>query len=85
VRFSLFDAVTGGSQVSGTVELTYGKLQGGRFAASLDFGPGAFNGEARWLEIQVPHARRAPTHIPARGRRSRRASCCRRRRTRSIR
>src|SRR5207248_10026477 len=44
---------TGGTQIGTTVELSFGKLPGGRFAAKLDFGRAAFNGEARWLEISV--------------------------------
>src|SRR6185436_1182492 len=53
VRFTLYDAETGGTQIASTIDLTYGKLLGGRFAARLDFGRAAFNGEARWLEIAV--------------------------------
>src|SRR5215510_7314132 len=51
VRFVLYDAEVGGTAIGSPIELTFGKLPGGRFAARLDFGRTAFNGEARWLEI----------------------------------
>src|SRR5206468_7582295 len=53
IRFSLFDAAAGGTQIGTTNELSFGRLPGGRFTATLDFGAGVFNGDARWLEISV--------------------------------
>ena len=55
IRFSLYDALTGGSLVGApnpnTVSVTANK---GLFTATLDFGAAAFNGNnARWLEIEV--------------------------------
>ncbi len=51
--FTLYDANEGGSQVGVTVfhdELLVNK---GLFGALLDFGSGAFNGDARWVEVGV--------------------------------
>jgi hypothetical protein len=54
-HFSLWDALTGGSQVIGTTTLTLTgvTVTKGLFTVQLDFGTGAFIGEARWLEIGV--------------------------------
>jgi len=54
-RFTLHDALTLGSPVGGPpVELPDVTVTSGAFAANLDFGAeGVFNGEARWLEIEV--------------------------------
>ncbi len=52
MQFQLFDAATGGAQVGPT--LTQGVVvTNGQFTVPLDFGPHAFNGEARWLAITV--------------------------------
>ena len=55
IRFTLYDALTGGSQVGApnpnTVSVSAVK---GLFTTTLDFGAGAFNGNnARWLQIEV--------------------------------
>jgi hypothetical protein len=51
--FTLFDALSGGNQISTPVNITNQTVSSGLFSASLDFGPGAFGGDARWLEIGV--------------------------------
>jgi hypothetical protein len=52
-RFALYDAGSDGSQI-GPIETRMDvELTDGRFAVNLDFGSGAFGGEARWLEIAV--------------------------------
>jgi hypothetical protein len=51
LRFGLWDAGSGGAQVGGTVELEGMMLVDGLFTAQLDFGPDAFGGDARWLEV----------------------------------
>ena len=51
-EFSLYDDLTAGVQIGSTVAQTL-NVSGGLFAASLDFGADAFNGEARYLEIAV--------------------------------
>ena len=50
--FALYDASTDGDQIGGTIT-TSPTLANGLFTANLDFGPGAFNGAARWLDITV--------------------------------
>ncbi len=52
-RFRLFDAASGGSQVGTTVTLNDVQVTNGLFTVALDFGAGAFKGDARWLEIAV--------------------------------
>lgn len=53
LQFSLFDAASGGNQVGNTNALTDQTVTSGLFTVSLDFGPSAFYGDARWLEIAV--------------------------------
>lgn len=53
MRFLLFDAVTDGNQIGDTAAISAINVTGGLFNASIDFGAGAFNGAARWLEIQL--------------------------------
>jgi hypothetical protein len=52
-QFSLFDAATAGSQVGSTVTRTALSVSDGYFTTTLDFGSGAFTGNARWLQIAV--------------------------------
>jgi hypothetical protein len=51
LQFSLWDAQAGGAQVGSTILLEGVALQDGLFTASLDFGPAAFQGQGRWLEV----------------------------------
>lgn len=53
MRFALYDASSGGAQVATTLTLSSVTVDDGLFEVSLDFGPGAFDAEARWLAIQV--------------------------------
>jgi hypothetical protein len=53
VKFTLYDAATAGTQIGLPVTLSNVSVTNGFLTASLDFGAGAFNGQARWLEIQV--------------------------------
>lgn len=53
MSFSLYDAVTNGDLVATPVTVTPVTVSNGLFTATLDFGPSAFNGEARWVEIGV--------------------------------
>ena len=50
--FALYDAPAGGNQIGGSVTNLV-TLANGLFTANLDFGAGAFDGPARWLEIKV--------------------------------
>jgi hypothetical protein len=53
LRFQLWDAPSGGAQVGGDVDQPALAVVDGLFTATLDFGTLAFNGEARWLQVQV--------------------------------
>src|SRR6266567_3518778 len=52
MTFKLYDAVSGGIQIGGDIT-TSPTLANGLFSVNLDFGAGAFNGGARWLDITV--------------------------------
>jgi hypothetical protein len=53
-EFSLFDAASAGTQIGSTQTKTNVAISNGLFTIpNLDFGAGAFNGEARWLQIGV--------------------------------
>jgi len=53
LRFRLYDALSGGNQVG--LQITKGNVtvSAGVFNVELDFGVSAFNGDERWLEIDV--------------------------------
>ena len=53
LRFTIYDALTGGSAVSGTLTAAPVAVSNGLFTVTLDFGPEAFTGAARWLDIDV--------------------------------
>ncbi len=52
-QFSLWDALTSGAQVGTTQTKTGVAVSSGLFTVTLDFGTGAFAGDARWLGIAV--------------------------------
>jgi len=53
-QFSLWDASAGGTQIGSTQTKTGVSVTNGLFTIpDLDFGSGAFQGDARWLEIAV--------------------------------
>jgi len=53
LRFILYDQDVAGSQVGMIVSQEDVGITNGIFRAELDFGPNAFSGDARWLEIAV--------------------------------
>lgn len=53
LRFILYNADIGGSQVGTILTNAATAVSSGIFTVTLDFGAGAFNNEARWLEIAV--------------------------------
>ena len=53
LKFTLFDALSGGNQVGSPNTLSPVAVSNGVFAVSLDFGSAAFNGASRWLELAV--------------------------------
>lgn len=57
LTFSLWTSAVGGDQVGDTLIKDNVLVEGGLLSASLDFGTTVFNGNARWLEVQVrsPH------------------------------
>jgi hypothetical protein len=52
MTFALYDASGGGNQIGGTIT-TAPILANGLFTVNLDFGAGAFDGSARWLDITI--------------------------------
>ncbi|HEY0429404.1 MAG TPA: tail fiber domain-containing protein [Pyrinomonadaceae bacterium] len=52
-QFKLYDAATGGAQISGTLSDVSVTVSNGIFSTSLDFGAAAFPGADRYLEIAV--------------------------------
>jgi hypothetical protein len=61
--FKLYDAVSGGNQI-GSAITTSATLANGLFSVNLDFGAGAFNGGARWLDITVTNGPDTQTLSP---------------------
>jgi hypothetical protein len=53
LRFKLYNASTGGSQIGSTQTKTNKTVTDGRFTVSLNFGNDAFQGPNRWLLIAV--------------------------------
>ncbi len=52
-RFTLFDAPATGLQVGPMLSAPFVPVVNGRFAVMLDFGPEVWNGQQRWIEIEV--------------------------------
>ncbi len=55
-KFTLYNALTGGSTVGSVVTKSAVTVNGGVFTVTLDYGSSAFNGSPRWLEIAVKPA-----------------------------
>ncbi len=53
LRFILYDADAGGSQVGETLTVPDVPVENGVFTVPIDFGPGIFDGRALWLEVAV--------------------------------
>jgi hypothetical protein len=53
LRFTIYDLDSGGSLVAGPITNSPVTVSNGLFTSTLDFGPGIFTGDARWLEIGV--------------------------------
>jgi hypothetical protein len=53
LRFILYNAAAGGAQIGGIVTQEDVALTEGLFSVALDFGPAAFTGQARYLEVAV--------------------------------
>ncbi|MCC7366577.1 MAG: hypothetical protein IT303_19625 [Dehalococcoidia bacterium] len=64
IRFILYDAITGGTQVGSIQEKDNVNVAQGLFTVFLEFGATAFDGEARWIEIAVRPGASAGTYQP---------------------
>lgn len=53
MQFRLFPVPSGGAQIGVTVALNNEPVEDGLFSTDLDFGPGVFDGAARYLEIAI--------------------------------
>lgn len=53
LRFQLWDALSGGTQIGSDLDIPSATLDNGMFTAALDFGTSAFDGSPRWLAVQV--------------------------------
>jgi hypothetical protein len=53
IRFTLWDSLTNGNLVAGSVTNSGTAASNGLFVAVLDFGSDAFTGPARWLQLDV--------------------------------
>ncbi|MBN2508551.1 MAG: hypothetical protein JXQ71_17875 [Verrucomicrobia bacterium] len=53
LQFTLWKAASGPSQIGAPVTVNDQQVTNGLFTVSLDFGAGAFEGSARWLEVGV--------------------------------
>ena len=51
LRFTVYDALAGGNAVGSSQTNAATPVTNGLFATRLDFGPGIFTGDARWLEL----------------------------------
>src|SRR6185369_14739408 len=52
-QFALFDAQVNGNQIGSTITNSSVQVAGGVFTVDLDFGPGAFPGAQRYLQLSV--------------------------------
>ena len=53
LRFTVYDAMSGGSVAGSALTNAATPVTNGLFTVMLDFGAGVFNGNARWLDIAV--------------------------------
>src|ERR1051325_1550011 len=53
LRFRLYDTATGANAIGPVLTNASVFVTNGLFTSTLDFGPAAFNGDSRWLEIAV--------------------------------
>ncbi|MDB6026434.1 MAG: hypothetical protein JWM68_2657, partial [Verrucomicrobiales bacterium] len=53
LQFTIYNAVTNGTAISGTVTNAATGVSNGVFTTQLDFGANVFNGASRWLDIGV--------------------------------
>jgi hypothetical protein len=63
LRFIVYNADAGGSQVGSTVVVEDVAVTSGLFTISLDFGTGIFGGDKRWIEIGVRPGSSTGTYV----------------------
>ncbi|MET0555515.1 MAG: hypothetical protein ABW221_20915 [Vicinamibacteria bacterium] len=68
LEFTLYDEATGGSPVLPAVVVEDVAVERGLFTVSLDFGAGAFRGDARWLAVGVRPGASSGAFTPIAGR-----------------
>ncbi len=61
-QFKLFDSENDGEQIGTEIERPNWPVHDGLFQVELDFGPDAFDGSQRYLEIWVNDVRLSPRH-----------------------
>jgi hypothetical protein len=61
--FALYDSASGGAQIGAAIT-NNPTLANGIFTVNLDFGAGAFNGGARWLDITIANGGTTQTLSP---------------------
>jgi hypothetical protein len=64
LRFTLFDESTGGNQVAGPVSVENVVVTNGLFTVPIDFGPGVFNGDNRFMAIAIRPGASGGTFTP---------------------
>lgn len=62
MKFRLFSAQTGGTQVGAELTATGISIAQGKFSVQLDFGTTPYNGQALWLEIAVSNNQSGPPY-----------------------
>ena len=60
MEFALYDAASGGSQVTGAISKSSVPVEKGVFSVSLDFGDDVFDGSARYLAVSVDGSELSP-------------------------
>jgi hypothetical protein len=56
ISFTLWDALSAGNHFGSSLVFSNQTVSAGVFTVALDFGPGVFTGEARWLQVAVRSA-----------------------------
>ena len=64
LTFLLYDAPADGTQIYWALDFLDTGVSNGLFALTLDFGPVAFPGDARWLEIRVRRSGTGDDYMP---------------------
>jgi trimeric autotransporter adhesin len=64
LRFGLWDALSGGAQIGTAQTRSNVSLAEGYFTVQLDFGSGAFQGDGRWLAVEVRCPAGAGSYTP---------------------